>query len=321
MATSNHDRVGRALHLLKVGLGPFVDRVVKDQRVSPATLQKFVDARQIDRPVTRWDVPALINLMLRMWNDVFCKALRLERYSLRELRSHLHELLDHRNRWAHQEPFSNDDAYRAIDTAHRLLTAVSAEQAGAAERLKTELLRARFEEGCLPPRGVRAGGASPAGRAATSTNEQWRQALEAARSHRRLMEFTSSHGPEPEPPPGSAREATGPRRAAQSGSIIRSGNGGVGSRHEAAPHGGPRYPCPIPGCTKVFHGTRGGWDAHVASWRMHRHWHPDVINAPGVPAGVLAPIRLGHRRMPPHRRGRFVSESPSCVRDADGPSS
>ena len=255
MATSNHDHVGRALHLLKVGLGPFVDRAVKNQRVSPATLQKFVDPRLIDRPVTRWDVPALINLMLRMWNDVFCKALGLERYSLRELRSHLHELLDHRNRWAHQEPFSNDDAYRAIDTAHRLLTAVSAEQAGAVERLKTDLLRARFEEGARPREGGR-DAAAPAGSAATSTDEQWRQALETARSRRRLNGFAATPGPEPE----------------------RYGTGDIGSRRESVPHGVPEYPCPIPGCTKVFRGTRGGWDAHVASWRMHPYWHPDVTD-------------------------------------------
>ena len=36
------------------------------------------------------------------------------------------------------------------------------------------------------------------------------------------------------------------------------------------------YPCPIPGCSKVFHGSRGGWDAHVASLRKHLAWYPDV---------------------------------------------
>ena len=38
------------------------------------------------------------------------------------------------------------------------------------------------------------------------------------------------------------------------------------------------YPCPIPACTKVFRGSRGGWDAHVASSRMHPQWHPDVAD-------------------------------------------
>lgn len=38
------------------------------------------------------------------------------------------------------------------------------------------------------------------------------------------------------------------------------------------------YRCPIGGCTKVFRGSRGGWDAHVASPRIHPDWHPDIID-------------------------------------------
>ena len=41
MATTNHERVGKALELLKAGLGPFVDReiqtAVKAQRIDAAT--------------------------------------------------------------------------------------------------------------------------------------------------------------------------------------------------------------------------------------------------------------------------------------------
>lgn len=36
------------------------------------------------------------------------------------------------------------------------------------------------------------------------------------------------------------------------------------------------YRCPIPGCEHIFHDSRGGWDAHVASPRRHPHWHPEV---------------------------------------------
>ena len=52
----------------------------------------------------------------------------------------------HRNTWAHQDPFSTDDAYRVLDSTHRLLTSVSAPQAGEIEKMKMELLRARFSE-------------------------------------------------------------------------------------------------------------------------------------------------------------------------------
>ena len=68
MATTNHERVGKALDLLKAGLGPFVDReiqrAVKAQRVDPATLRRFVDDPLIgDKSATEWDVAALIKLM------------------------------------------------------------------------------------------------------------------------------------------------------------------------------------------------------------------------------------------------------------------
>ncbi len=38
------------------------------------------------------------------------------------------------------------------------------------------------------------------------------------------------------------------------------------------------YSCPIPGCSKRFYGSRRGWDAHVASFRMHPDWHPNIKN-------------------------------------------
>ena len=212
MAT-NRERVERALDLLRAGLGPFVDGAVADRRFSPASWRRFVDdPRNRDRPVTEWDVQALLKLMWEAWNDVFRNILGpAERGFVGELRGH-------RNRWAHQESFSSDDAYRAIDTAHRLLTAVSAEQARDAERLKMEVLNARFEE----------------------------QTQDERRRH--------------------------------AGSTSRYGGGSLGPRREPAPHGVPEYRCPIPGCTKVFRGTRGGWDAHVASWRMHPNWHPDITD-------------------------------------------
>ncbi len=41
---------------------------------------------------------------------------------------------------------------------------------------------------------------------------------------------------------------------------------------------GTEYRCPIPQCDKVFRGSRGGWDAHVASTTKHPVWHPDVVD-------------------------------------------
>lgn len=145
MAITNHERVGKALELLRAGLGPFVERemgrAVKAGQVSAADLSHFVNDPKIGKKsVPEWDVAALLKLMWDTWNKAFRAILGpAERGFVGELRGH-------RNRWAHQEPFSSDDAYRALDTVGRLLTAVSAEQVAEVEKLKMELLRLRFDE-------------------------------------------------------------------------------------------------------------------------------------------------------------------------------
>jgi hypothetical protein len=79
--------------------------------------------------------------MWNQWDGVFRKTLgRAERSLISELR-------EIRNKWAHQKPFSSDDAYRALDSAARLLSAVVAPpQVEELEKLKTDLLRVRFDE-------------------------------------------------------------------------------------------------------------------------------------------------------------------------------
>ncbi len=183
MAATNHERVGKALELLKAGLAPFVERelqaAIKAHRVPAATRLQFAEDRRIGRrPVSEWDVAALLKLMWTTWHDVFHKILGpAERGFVGELRGH-------RNRWAHQEPFSDDDAYRALDTAHRLLTAVSAEQAADLERLEMELLRVRFDK---QARGERRGQASRAAAGGAGNDpdyaiyENWRKTSEETR--------------------------------------------------------------------------------------------------------------------------------------------
>src|SRR5262245_60752860 len=144
MAITNHERVGKTLELLKAGLGPFVERELtsayQNKAQSQAALFLGEDRLLANKPVTQWDAAALLKLMWDAWNDVFRKPLG---QSERTLVSELREV---RNRWAHQDPFSTDDTYRALDSAARLLTAVSAPQADEIEKMKMELLRLRFDE-------------------------------------------------------------------------------------------------------------------------------------------------------------------------------
>lgn len=141
---TNHDRVGKAMELLRQGLGPFVDREMENTfgtRAHDAALRLVGDDKHLAklRP-GEWDAAAQLKLMWEGWNEVFRKILGPAE------RSFVNELRDVRNRWAHQRNFSSDDAYRALDTAGRLLAAVSAPQSDDVEKLKTELLRVRFDE-------------------------------------------------------------------------------------------------------------------------------------------------------------------------------
>ncbi len=145
MAITNRDRVGKALDLLKDGLGPFVEREflrVHRKRADDQARSYFNDRQlRTDRSIREWDAAALLGLMsTRAWGDVFSQVLgQVER-------SHVSELRDARNKWAHQEQFSGDDTERTLDTAARLLTAISAEQAAEVAKMRQELRRRVIDE-------------------------------------------------------------------------------------------------------------------------------------------------------------------------------
>lgn len=174
MALSNHDRVGKALELLKDGLAPYVEREFKstygDKALEQAVAIHGDDRLLAGRPLNDWDVAALLKVMWDGWNAVFGKTLG------RSDRSLVSELRDHRNNWAHQRPFSSDDAYRVLDSASRLLTQVSAaEQITELDRLKMELLRVRFEDQLRNEK--RKVASAPIESAASSTLKPWREVV------------------------------------------------------------------------------------------------------------------------------------------------
>lgn len=146
MAITNYERVGKALNLLKDGLRPFVERELKAQyqqswfEESKASLspQQMSFVGTEEDPFG--DIAVVLTVVWNQWNTVFRKTLgQAERTLVSELR-------DIRNKWAHQTPFSTDDAYRALDSAARLLTAVSSPEADSIEKMKRELLRVKYDE-------------------------------------------------------------------------------------------------------------------------------------------------------------------------------
>jgi len=144
MAITNKERVGKAMDFLRQGLAPFVDREftnihgVKSDNVARTYLQD--DRTMARKPIADWDVAALLKLMGDSWNEVFRNTLGHSERSL------VNELRDWRNKWAHQAPFSSDDTDRALDSATRLLTAISALEADEVAKMKVELRRVIYDE-------------------------------------------------------------------------------------------------------------------------------------------------------------------------------
>src|SRR5438445_1997664 len=106
--------------------------------------------------------------MDKAWGAVFSAILG------RADRNLVLELIDVRNRWAHQEPFSRDDTDRALDSMARLLTSVSATpQADEVGRMKMELRRLTYDEQVRGEK--RKAGGSLIEAAATGTLKPWRE--------------------------------------------------------------------------------------------------------------------------------------------------
>lgn len=150
MAKSNRDRIGEIMDALKAGLGPFVLRefnatyggIFLQEVELTLTTNAYASEHlpDVSTALQKVDVHGWLNLMWRKWNEVFRTKLGHAE------RSFVSELMRARNDWAHQAPFTNDDAYRVADTATRLLEAVGApKEAQVCKDMTQELLRLRFE--------------------------------------------------------------------------------------------------------------------------------------------------------------------------------
>lgn len=176
MAMTNQERVGKALDLLRLGLVPFVERELKAQdsqgwlnivrqSVSEPQVRLFQDAK-----APKWDVASLMSVLFTQWNTIFRRTLGQAERSL------ISEIREVRNKWAHQNPFSGDDADRALDSIARLLTAVTATpQADEVNKMKLELRRLIFDEQVRGEK--RKAGGSLIEPAAAGTLKPWREVV------------------------------------------------------------------------------------------------------------------------------------------------
>ena len=113
MAVSNRDRVGRGFEALATGLEPYVEqRMRATSHFGDGWLGAFTASARppLTGPASLEDPALLLRVMADSWDLAFRAELgRTERNLVFELR-------DTRNRWAHNERFSVDDAYRCLDS-------------------------------------------------------------------------------------------------------------------------------------------------------------------------------------------------------------
>src|SRR6266540_3747166 len=128
------------MQLLAEGLAPFVDQRLR-KRVGSGWADAVADGGRAASANAKSDSQFLLKAMIRFWREGLDEALG------HSGRSWVGELLDIRNRWAHNEQFSTDQTLRALDTTNLLLNAVNApDEAAQVDKMRQDLLRSRFAE-------------------------------------------------------------------------------------------------------------------------------------------------------------------------------
>ena len=146
MGVSNKDRIGKALDDLRQGLYPYIEKKMQavhgSNWMAKATshLRDHQKSKQQVDGIIREDVSAMLNVVNREWDKVFKGSLSQPDRAL------VTELLEVRNRWAHQSIFSIDDTYRAVDSVFRLLKSISSPQVADVEKQRQDVLRLLTQE-------------------------------------------------------------------------------------------------------------------------------------------------------------------------------
>ena len=143
MAKSARQTVFEGMEFLPEALTPFVEKRLETALAGawPDEVVERLRLRSDSRGSISWDQLGLLNAMNRYWQEAFHTVLG------RAERAIVHELIDVRNKLAHNEKFSYDDAERALDSMRRLMESISvgdaAKQIG---KMRDTILRTKFAE-------------------------------------------------------------------------------------------------------------------------------------------------------------------------------
>jgi Swt1-like HEPN len=137
MESPERAAVQRALDGLRPYLAAFVEQTLASEQIG-------TNAISSRRVYGRSDIYALLKTIKENWDTVFRSRLPSH------VRSYVYELLDIRNRWAHQEAFSPEDAERALDTVRQIARSIGAERVAA--RATGAKSRTQVKDSIVPKR-------------------------------------------------------------------------------------------------------------------------------------------------------------------------
>ena len=142
MAKSARQAVFEGMELLPEALVPFVEKRFETQVKGHWKVEVSNRLRlRLTKGAIAWDQAALLNAMDRYWNEAFRSVLG------RAERAIVNELIDVRNKLAHNERFTYDDAERALDSIRRLVEAIGASATGEQlSKMRETILRTKFQE-------------------------------------------------------------------------------------------------------------------------------------------------------------------------------
>ncbi|MET4135389.1 DUF499 domain-containing protein [Pseudarthrobacter sp. PvP090] len=153
MALSNRDRIGQMFEVLAPALNSFIGSILAPHLTDGADWTQVVAARDTKKGIEGKTYSALDpQVQLRMLTENIPHQVKPGWYPFDgELnpvhKSYASELRDARDTWAHNGSFTDDDAYRVLDTAERLLGAINAsDTADQVSKIRLNLRRVTAEK-------------------------------------------------------------------------------------------------------------------------------------------------------------------------------
>ncbi len=143
MAKSNRHYIFEGLEILPEAMFNFVEKWFESTFSSDWQIEITDRIRGLNVTSGRlnWDQASLVNAINLFWDDAFKSVLG------RGERAIVSELIDVRNKLAHNEAFSCGDAECALDSMRRLLEAIgSAPAAEKLSKMRNAILRIKFNQ-------------------------------------------------------------------------------------------------------------------------------------------------------------------------------